>query len=441
MANSKHYDVAVIGLGYVGLTLATCMAKSGLKVIGIEKITKIVRTTNNGTPHFYEQGLAEMLKFVLKNKHFIATNILSDNTTCGAYIITVGTPLDNNGNTRLDMIKNASLQVAKHMQNNALVILRSTVKIGTCSEIVLPILNKSDKKFLIAMCPERTLEGRALIELYQLPQIVGANSKKARQKAADLFKRLTHTIIEVSSLETAEMVKLIDNTYRDISFAFANEVARLCEGFGISAYEVINAGKQDYKRTNVALPGPVGGPCLEKDPYILIQSAQTKGINLEITKACRLVNERQIQETVAFIVAEIKRRGFANNIAIAILGIAFKGIPATNDLRGSTSLKILKQLHKQIPQLQVRLYDPEIDANTLNKQIVGYQTFATTEDAIKNVGVIIIANNHPELSLIEPIILREKMLTNGFIYDYWNTFSQLSKPELDNYYALGNTNK
>ena len=154
-------------------------------------------------------------------------------------------------------------------------------------------MEKSGKKHQIAFCPERTLEGRALIELHELPQVIGADDSDTRWRCQQLFGQMPPTTVAVQTLETAELVKLVDNTYRDLTFGFANEIAKLCSHVGISANEGINAGRLGYPRTKVALPGPVGGPCLEKDPHILVESAKQWGVHLPITPAGRPTNEQQ----------------------------------------------------------------------------------------------------------------------------------------------------
>src|SRR5262249_12908678 len=151
------------------------------------------------------------------------------------YIITVGTPLDDKGRVRLDMIENTAAEVANHMKRGDLIILRSTVKIGTTSNVVYPILKNAGVDFEVAFCPERTLEGQALKELRELPQIVGGKTVKTAVRASQIFQFLTPTVVRVGTVEAAEMIKLIDNASRDVHFAFSNEVARLCDKGGISA--------------------------------------------------------------------------------------------------------------------------------------------------------------------------------------------------------------
>ncbi|WP_163769270.1 nucleotide sugar dehydrogenase [Mycolicibacterium parafortuitum] len=440
MQAAKVYDVGIIGLGYVGLTLGTVLAETGSTVIGVEKRTEIVDLTNRGIPHFSEAGLTDALHRVTSSGRLVAAAEFDANVSCKAYIITVGTPLSADGTVRLDMIEAATRQVAENMQDGALVILRSTVKIETTSRVVEPILASTGKEFDIAMCPERTLEGRALQELRELPQIIGATEPAASDRAAGLFQRLTSTIVKVSSAEAAEIIKLVDNTYRDVQFAFANEVARVCDAFGVNAHEVISSGRLGYPRTSVALPGLVGGPCLEKDPHILLQSARTKGLTLEITAAGRLVNERQPIETVEFITKEISRRKLGTPLRIRIIGMAFKGVPATDDLRGSMSIKVLEALKTAHPDAEIGIYDPVISSEVLSKSFPDEVVFSRFGDAVSGASVVVISNNHPALGAVSPRTMAEFISPSGFVFDYWNHFSHLPPSELgDSYFAVGHT--
>lgn len=435
----SNISVGVIGLGYVGLTLATVLAEVGFRVVGIEKRRDVVDLTNAGKPHFSETGLEEALGRVTGRGLLRAAEAFDPAAPCDVYIITVGTPLSAAGVARLDMIEAATKQVAANMRDGALVILRSTVKIGTARNVVAPILAATGMRFAIAMCPERTLEGKALHELRELPQIVGADDQETRDRASGLFRHLTNSIVQVSSLESAEVIKLVDNTFRDVQFGFANEVARLCDAVGINAHEVIASGKLGYKRTNVPLPGPVGGPCLEKDPHILFQSAKERGIELEITRSARLVNERQPAETVAFIVAEMQRRRSPADAPITLLGMAFKGVPATDDLRGSMSLKILQAIKAAREGARVRLFDPVIPPDVLQREIPDCEACATLDEAIRDASVVVICNNHPDLARSAPRFMVSAMREGGFIYDYWNNFSNLQPAETEGiYFAVGN---
>lgn len=437
---SQDNNVAVIGLGYVGLTLATVMADAGFNVIGVEKRQELVALTNAGKPHFTEPGLADAMQRAIKAGTLTASQTIDQSQPCGTYVITVGTPLNASGVARVDMVEAATREVATAMPAHALIIVRSTVKIGTTREVVMPILQATGKPFDIAMCPERTLEGKALQELRKLPQVVGADSQVVRDKASALFRRLTNSIVQVSSLEAAEVLKLVDNTYRDVQFAFANEVARLCEAYGVNASEVIASGKLGYDRTNVPLPGLVGGPCLEKDPHILAQSARSKSITLEITESSRLINERQPIETTDFILSLMAKRELPQSVKVAILGMAFKGVPATDDLRGSMSTHVLEALRAHNAQLDIYIFDPVIHTSKLATHYEGVSVCTNVIDAARDAAVVIIANNHPSLGEHPPAALLSVMHPRGFIYDYWNHFSDLSTGHaMDNYFAVGNT--
>ena len=433
-----HHDVSVVGLGYVGLTLATALADAGLHVLGVERRRDVVEKTNRGQPHFTETGLPEMLAHAVGAGRLVARTAFDPMASSALYIITVGTPLGPDRRARIDFIEAAAREVAGNMQDDALVILRSTVKIGTARNVVAPILAAAGKRFQIAMCPERTLEGRAMRELRQLPQIVGADKAEVRERAAHFFAKLTPTCVQVSNLETAEIIKLIDNTFRDVQFGFANEVARICDAYGANAMEVIQGGKLGYKRTDVALPGLVGGPCLEKDPHLLAQSLDEKGVELDITNAARRVNERQPAETVGFILAEHARRSNALP-RIALLGMAFKGVPATDDLRGAMSLRVIDAIRARAPAAEVMVFDPVCTPDQLAAAAPRAEVAPTLEASVDRANVAIIANNHPGLAALRPRNILAKMAENGFIYDYWNHFSDLRPYELGpNYFAVGN---
>jgi len=363
-----------------------------------------------------------MLSQVLEHGRLDVRADFAPGDCCAINIITVGTPLGEDGKARLDMIENAASQVAAAMPHDSLVILRSTVKIGTSRAVVEPILRASGKRFEIAMCPERTIEGKALEELRELPQIVGADRLETRERAARLFSRLTPNILPVSSPEAAETIKLSDNVFRDVSFAFANEIARLCDAVGVSAQEVIATGKFGYPRTRIPLPGLVGGPCLEKDGHILRQSAIDHGIELEITTAGRLVNERQPRECAAVISAELDRRGFTADAVVTLCGLAFKGTPETDDLRGSMAVKVLNELVTLRPQARWRLYDPVVAPDALQAVLPGAKVAGSIDAAGDGAAALVITNNHPSFSSLGLTALTRPLAPRGFVYDFWSHY-------------------
>jgi len=434
----KSYDVSVIGLGRVGLTLAVAMAEAGLKTFGVETRPDVVDLVNRGKPHFEEAGLDEaVLRAALSGRLKAAAAFPAD-VDCDAYVIAVGAPLGADGAAQTDMIAAAARAIAADMADGALVVLRSTVKVGVARTVVAPILAASGKRFQIAVCPERALQGCALEEIATLPQIVGADDEATRRRAGALFGMLTDMIVPVSSLETAETIKLVDNAYRDVRFAFANEVARFCDAAGVNGREVIVAGKRGYERTAVPTPGLVGGACMETDPRMFVASGRDLGLDLEVAQAGRRVNARQPEETVRFIVAEMARRQMPADAPVAILGMAFKGRPETDDLRGSMSLKVLEAIRAARPDAPIRAYDPAFEPDALAAQLPGVKIAAHARTAIRGAAVTIIANNHPEFGRRIPQDLTRAMAPGGFVYDYWNHFSDRAAPD---YFAVGATRR
>lgn len=434
--NFADRNVCVIGLGYVGLTLAVAMADSGFQVHGVELRQEVLDGLASGEPHFWEPRLEEKLARVKEKGTFTFGKSLSPEIPATVYIITVGTPLDKEGNARLDMAHAAANEVVNHMDDGALIILRSTVKLGTTRNVVKPILEASGKDYQIAFCPERTLEGRALIELHELPQVIGADDADTRWRCQQLFSVMTPTTVALSTLETAELVKLTDNTYRDLTFGFANEIAKLCGHAGISAREVIGAGKLGYARTNVALPGPVGGPCLEKDPHILVESAKQWGVEMPVTAAGRRTNEEQPADIAKLLRLRTERMdGFSKAPRIALLGLAFKGVPATDDLRGTMAKPIHEALAAAFPSAKFVGYDPVASQDDV-RVFFGFDTAGSLQEAVAGADVVMILNNHPSFRAMDLAAIAGDMNNPGIVYDLWNMHDDLRDAMPDNMVAI-----
>jgi UDP-N-acetyl-D-mannosaminuronic acid dehydrogenase len=432
--------VCVIGLGYVGLTMAVAMADAGFTVHGTEVRDAVLEGLAKGEPHFSEPRLREKLERVVSRGNFTFSKALDDSIKASVYIITVGTPLDEQGNARLGMAQDATRQVVAHMREGALIILRSTVKLGTTRNLVKPLLEEGGKAFQLAFCPERTLEGRALIELHELPQVIGADDPDTRWRCQQFFGQMTPTTVVVSSLEAAELVKLVDNTYRDLSFGFANEIAKLCGRMKISAREVIRAGKLGYPRTNVALPGPVGGPCLEKDPHILVESARQWGIDMPITIAGRRMNEQQPADIAAITQIWSQRLdGFPSKPVISLLGLAFKGVPPTDDLRGTMAYPIFRELEARFPEAVFRGYDAAVAAEAATA-FFGFSILSSLSEAFDGADIVLILNNHSAFQRMDLSTLANSMHRPGIVYDLWNMHDDImdSMPAGIVALALGN---
>ena len=438
-------SICVMGLGYVGLTLAVTLADIGFKVYGIEIKDDILNKLKKGVPHFFEPGLEGRLKSVKKSQNLKIYKNIPENCDSTIFIITVGTPIDENNKIKKEMIENVSKEISLHLKDKDLVILRSTVEVGTTAYLDERIFRKTGKSYEIAFCPERTIEGKAMVELRQLPQIIGSESINTSSRVSQFFSFMTPTIVRVSSKETAELIKLIDNSQRDVSFALSNEIAEISDAYSISAYEVISSGKLGYPRTNLPLPGPVGGPCLEKDSYILKNGLKKKNYVPKIIMSSRNINEMQPKKSISLLHKVSKKFFNKNGLRITLAGLAFKGEPETNDLRGTMAKPIYSEIIKRFSKSQVMFYDPLVKAKEIQEYFSIKNCVFTDnlKDSFQNCHIYIICNNHQMFNVISISSLSEKMCKPGIIFDYWNNFTNqnINYPNSIYYVGLGGLGK
>lgn len=432
-------SVCMVGLGYVGLTLAVAMAEVGFKVHGVEVNAETLASIKDGRAPFMESGLDQRLAQQVEAGMITASQTWPAAGVCNVYMVTVGTPLaDGKKVTNLDSIRAVTHRLALNIRPGNLVVLRSTVRVGVSRAIVKAALDETGVPYDLAFCPERTLEGKALQELRTLPQIVGGVNHTSAVRAAQLFNYLTPTTIRVSDLETAEMIKLINNTQRDLMFAFANEVADICDAIGVSAPEVIEAGNMGYPRGGMPLPGPVGGPCLEKDPYILAEGVSGLEADVRLSMLGRQVNEALPRKAAGRLAEEVLSRIPREKVLKgAIMGLAFKGRPETSDLRGTLAIPLIAELRGLFPEAQIYAYDPSVPMD--DARALGIEPCATPSEAFRNAAFVIYQNNNAHFSRLNLGALSRHMQKDGVIYDMWNQYlderSQL-RPDVA-YFGLG----
>lgn len=429
-------NVGVIGLGYVGLTLSVVLARKGVNVYGIDINSDIVDSVKNGKSHFYEKGLDQNLKKVLGKTLFVEKDFKKLNLeSIDDFIITVGTPLRcENKQPNFDHIKDAISNLKGFYDGSQLIILRSTVSVGTTRKIVIPMLaniagiKPVDVK--ISFCPERTIEGKALRELQDLPQVISGNTLVAKERAEKLFRILTNNIISVESLEAAELIKLYNNTYRDINFAIGNIFNEIAQGFGIDGVQLIKDANNGYNRSSIALPGFVGGPCLEKDPYILTNNLEESSGKDFIIKA-RLFNESLEDKVIKFV-----QKNFNSSETITLSGMAFKGRPSTSDMRGSSSLNIATKLKDK--GYKLRLHDFSVPLTDLQALNLG-ECIPNIYDAVKEISCLLILTNHTAYEDIDESLLFDNMNKEAKILDVWNNLNESGLSSNDKpMYTIGN---
>ncbi len=433
-------NICIVGLGYVGLTLGVAMAAAGFNVYGVEISDVVIDALKQKMAHFNEKGLDSLLANQIDNGTFRFGRQIAPDFAATVYIITVGTPVGENKRTKVAGLEAVLNSIVSLLCDGDLVVLRSTVRIGTTRTIAKPALDAAGKRYDLAFCPERTLEGRALQELPTLPQIVGGIDHQSTFRAAQLFSFLTPSVIRVNDAETAEMIKLVNNTQRDYLFAFANEVAFMCETVGIAAAEVIRAANLGYARSHMPLPGPVGGPCLEKDPYILAEGLEAKGFRPELALAARRWNEALPEMVVNSLVDAFAKKGVTPPRRLAVLGLAFKGRPATDDLRGSMAYPLIKALRLAFPEAEIVGWDPVARSGHLGS--FGIHIEESIEAACSDAGLVLIQNNHEAFEAMDLKHLSSLMCNNSVLYDFWNQHDPrkaILAPTVK-YWALGSSN-
>ena len=425
--------VGIVGLGYVGLTLGLTLADLGFTVRAYDTNPDIKKMVRAKKAPFFEDGLMPLLRQFVGNR-FTVVDTFEEPQGCEVYFIAVGTPLDAKKVPSLDHLKSAAEHLGKVLKKGDLVVLRSTVPLGTTRTVVTPLLEKhsglvAGEDFFIAFAPERTIEGKALQELRTLPQVIGGINHASSNTAAAVFNRMTSSTLVVNSLEEAEMVKLINNTYRDVMFGFANEIALVCQKWGIDTNDVIHAANMGYPRSNVPKPSPgVGGYCLEKDPYILMHSAREKGYEPNIALHARNANTDILSALSHDIVVFLKTEAKKKNPKIFILGFAFKGKPATSDMRGSTTTTLVRGLQQQ-GYTNIYGYDAIVSKEEIKS--LGVTSVAKLQDGFKDADVIVVMNNHEaleKLDVLKDVLPSKKpvlFIDTWALYDR-ATFAQIS---------------
>ncbi len=436
--NNLLLKVCVLGLGYVGLTLALSLADNGVKVLGLDNNAKTILTLRKGISTVSEKNIENILEKHL-NKNFKVEdslkfnnenptefNSFDTNDFFDAFLICVGTPLDDNNNPMLNHVIAASKQVGSIIKKNSMVILRSTIPIGTTRNTIKPIIEEisglvAGKDFSLVFAPERTIEGAALSELKSNPQIIGSLTSDGIEKASTLFMKLTPTIVPVSNLETAEMIKLIDNTYRDVHFAFSNELALICENLNLNVYECIQKANYDYSRNNIPVPSPgVGGPCLSKDPIILKYSTNEHGYNPEIITHSRLVNQYLPSFLAQKIIKKLDlHQKNKQTTKIFILGFAFKGKPETSDIRNSPTITLVNELKNTFSENVLYGYDPLVPIDEIEQLGVKY---CNVDEGFKNADCVVIMNNNDSFLSLDLSKLLETSSKSIIFVDCWYMF-------------------
>jgi len=417
--------LAIHGMGFVGLTLAATFANAGIPVIGIDISEPLIRQLDTGAAPFYEKGLDSLLSSLAQSNPIRFTTEAREHPA-DVHIVTVGSPVGNDGLPDLGAVQAASRTIATILKRGDLVIFRSTVPVGTMRRVVLPILETGGLScgadFGLVFAPERTVEGKALDELRSLPQIIGGFDKASADAAGALFGQITNTIVEVESLEAAELVKLMNNTFRDLVFSFANEVAQICDAYNLNAFSLVRAANEGYPRDRIPLPSPgVGGICLSKDPYLYTHPIDPLPRAPLLGVASRTINRAGADYVIGKLRAFCTRTGKRLESArILVLGLAFKGMPETSDVRGSVALDLIMKLPTRANILVKDYVVGAAQIEALGCTPVGNDLTAVFSE----IDAVLVMNNHylnNRFNFVEALRRRNGPM---LFFDGWNMFDQ-----------------
>jgi UDP-N-acetyl-D-mannosaminuronic acid dehydrogenase len=391
--------ICVLGLGYIGLPTASTFATHGLKVVGVDIIPAIIETLRDGKIHIHEPGLGTVLQAALESGNL---TVSTEPEEADAFLIAVPTPFyqDTRGeyNGRqyklADMrsVKSATEAIIPHLRKGNLVILESTSPPRTTVDLVARILERSGLKagsdFFLCYSPERVLPGQILRELIENARVVGGITPESAAAGRDLYATFVKGEIIETDATTAEMVKLMENTTRDVNIAIANEFSRLAEKFGVDVWEAISLANR-HPRINILNPGPgVGGHCISVDPWFFVEAAP------ELTRLiyqARQVNDAQPH----FVLAKVRQAvGSLNGKKIAVLGLAYK--PDVDDLRESPATEVVHLLQQE--DAQVKVWEPFKPEASLS----GVDMASTLEAAILEADALLLLVNHTEFRALHP---------------------------------------
>lgn len=428
--------ICIIGQGYVGLTLTAVVAQSGYDVLGVERDREKLDSLQEGTTHFDEPGLETTIRTQMNLGSLEFERVLTaDNTAdCAAYIVAVGSPLDSDGSgADLSMLQSAVENIAEHLDSGDTVIIRSTISVGTARRMANVLEERSDfvagEDFYVAQAPERTVQGAALEEIRSLPQIIGGYNERSVDEAESIFNEIAETLIKVGPLEAAELIKLFDNTYRDINVAIGNAFGEIAAAHGLNGHRLIKLANAGYERNQIKKPGAgVGGGCLPKDPYILVESV-TNGSSVvdlgeELILTARDINESMPDVTGDLIAEIIKKTGRTKGeVTSLVLGAAFKGQPATNDIRNTPAAPIIESLNEFG---RVATYDPHVEDEKI--ELLGATPVDTGDRGLKSLfddrtyDLLVIANDNPIFKDLDLSYAYKRMADDPVIVDGWGLY-------------------
>lgn len=407
--------ISIVGLGYIGLPTAIQAAQSGYEVYGFDIDVEKVKRINAGDPAIFEPELSERLWKSLKTGNFKA---FSELQYADCFVIAVPTPFKEGKKAELSHVFNAAETIAKRLMPGNLVILESTVPVGTTERMAGFLEENSGLKlgidFFVAYCPERVLPGKIFKEIIENDRIIGGLCQHSCELAHQFYSKFVKGFLHITDDKTAEMVKLVENTSRDVEIAFANQVAGMCQKAGIDPYHVVELANK-HPRVRLLTPTcGVGGHCIAVDPWFLIESFPADS---ELLRIARKINDSKPESVVNRVlnrVEELQLLGVTKPKVLA-LGLSFK--PDVDDIRQSPALAIAHILNENKDLIDFRVYDHCVNKEDIIKR--GLTMFSDLWQGIAWADLILVLVKHKEFLLMREESFGNKIVidTCGLLYD------------------------
>lgn len=379
--------INVIGLGYIGLPTALMFASHGIEVIGTDYNKKLVETLNKGKTTFEEEGLDELFFNALKR----GIKFSSEYITTDIYIVAVPTPYDK-FSKKIDacFVMEAVNNILEMCPKGATIVIESTISPGTIDKYIRPLIEKKEmivgEDVNLVHAPERIIPGNMVYELKHNSRTIGADDVNIGEEVKQLYLSFCQGEIVVTDIRTAEMTKVVENTFRDINIAYANELAKICRSDNMNVYEIIRIANK-HPRVNILSPGPgVGGHCISVDPWFLV--GDYPGL-ANIILAARKINDGMPEFVLDRIYTIMKENGILDVSKVGIYGLTYK--ENVDDMRESPTLQMLESMAKHLSNGVIKIYDPYIINDVAANQYHDFDEF------IKDIDMIVLMVGHDEL--------------------------------------------
>lgn len=406
--------VNVVGLGYIGLPTALIMSANGVNVIGTDFKSDVVEKLKNGTVPFQEKGIEELYKRALEK----GIEFSSEYQKADVYIICVATPYDKDSK-KIDatFVVNAVKNVLEVCEKGSIIVVESTVSPGTMDKYVRPLFFgygfAVGKDIHLVHAPERIIPGNMVYELEHNARTIGADSPEIGQKIKDIYKSFCKGDIEVTDIRTAEMTKVVENTFRDINIAFANELLRICRSDGLDVNEIIRIANK-HPRVNILSPGPgVGGHCISVDPWFLVGDYPELA---KLIRTARLTNDGMPEYVLERAYALAKE----NNIPlerIGFYGLTYK--EDVDDVRDSPTLQLIEKMQEHLAPVP-KSYDPMVERIITENQYTDFEKFLT------DIDLMVIMVNHSHIKEQHKRIFNKVILDTRRCAEHLNSGNKVS---------------